>query len=147
MRLHADKVMLKQVKKRGEPVLGSASCQSVSWVYGSAEKGEINRRIIEAVGLFEPWEQVGPWLFMQLRFLHGHVCSCVPQDIIECVSNAAVFAWRYYGEITWCSQSHVVLESFQMQHCCECLALLCLESLRGDWGNYCRFGFFSFKRS
>lgn len=62
---HAEK------RTRGEPVLGSASCQPVSWVYGSAEKGEINRRIIEAVGVFEPWEQVKPWVFTQLRFCMG----------------------------------------------------------------------------
>lgn len=56
-------------------MLESASCRSARRVYGSAENGEIDTRIIEAVGVFEPWEQVKPLIFMQLRFCMGTFTS------------------------------------------------------------------------
>lgn len=109
-------------KNKGRTSAWISKLESVSWVYGSAEKGKIDRGIIEAVGVPEPWEWVKPWIFMQLRFLHGHVVLCVPRNIIHRVSDVAMlFTRRYYEKITWCSQSHVALESFQMQHCCTCL--------------------------
>lgn len=86
--------------------------------------------------------------FDAVEVLHGHVVLCVPQNIIHCVRYVAMlFAWWYYGKITWCSQSHVALESFQMQQCWNCLALLDQNNPQGTWGSYCGFGaFFLLKR-